>query len=107
MVAIIPNRAELEGRIVSVKKERGRDDFHKLKLQLKGVTLLKGLDTLVDLQAKNEVNVLIASEIVKRKKIKKGLVISCMIRKAVGEDYFIIPDSIRIISDHPDKSVDR
>jgi hypothetical protein len=107
MVAIIPNRAELEGKIVSIKKERGRDDFHNLKLQLIGVTLLKGADTLSDLEAGQDVNLLVTTEAVKSNKIKKGLVISCLIRRAAGEDYFIIPDSIRIISGDPDKSVDR
>ena len=104
MVAIVPNRAELEGKIVSIKKERGRDDFHRLKIQLTGVTFLKGGNVLSGLEAGNDVNVLLTTEQIKSNKIKKGLIISCMIRKAAGEDYFIIPDSIRIQSEEQDTS---
>ena len=96
MVAIIPNRAELEGKIISIRKERSREHFHAIRLKLMSVAFLKGENLLSELESGNEATVLIATEILRSNKIKKGMVISCNIRKAAGPEYFIIPDTIRI-----------
>jgi hypothetical protein len=101
MVAIVPNRAEAEGKIVSLKKAKGRKEFQSMQLDLTAVSLLKEDWTLPDLEPGRTITILISRELVKINKLKTGLVISCMIRKAAGEDYFIIPDSLHIISEGP------
>lgn len=96
MVAIVPNRTEIKGKIVSVKPDKTRKDFHSIVLHLTRIMEANEELSLADFEVNTSITVLIAGSIMKENKLKKGRIILCAIRKTNKGEYFIIPDSIHI-----------
>ena len=94
MVAIVPNRTEIQGKIISLKADKKRKDFHSMKLLITSITDAKDELSLADFDRNTTITVLIAKKVMKEHKLKKGIMLSCLVRKAGQDEYFIIPDSI-------------
>jgi len=96
MVQIIPNRSQLEGRIVSIKKSPDIDDFSIMEVLPSKTNPVPGFADLSGSSPGDTLQIHIANDVQKEHGLKAGSHISAMIRKA-PRNLFVIPDSVKVL----------
>ena len=93
MVSIVPNQYQIEGTILSVRKDVEPDRFALLTIEVDKKKWLKGPEEwLKDID--DPFQAYLQEESLKEHHLKKGMHLRCVVRRTPGR-FFILPDSVR------------
>ena len=97
MVSIVPNQYQIEGTILSVRKDVEPDRFALLTIEVDKKKLLKGPEEwLKDID--DTFQAYLQEESLKEHQLKKGMHLRFVVRRT-PDRFFILPDSVKRISD--------
>jgi hypothetical protein len=96
MPAIIPNRSQVEGKIVSISKSKSIDHFSVMELRLSKISDAGSKPGLVKASAGENLHIHIADDVQQEHGLKEGSTISAQVRQA-PDNLFVIPDSVKVL----------
>jgi len=96
MVQIIPNHSKVEGKIISVKQSPDLSNFRIFEIVPTKIEPVAGSANLLDKSSPENLHVHFAKEVQDEYRLKKGMPVSFLARKALDK-LFVIPDSIDIL----------
>lgn len=89
MVSIIENWAAVEGVVLSVSENPALKDYILLELELKKTNNIESFPNLAKADEGNVIRINVRPGQLESNKIKPGDRLSCKVRKAFGQVYFI------------------